>query len=180
LDIELKGISGIQLKNILEENNDETPIIFMTSYSDYMHEAFGLNVCNYLTKPIEEEIIFKELDKIRKKMLYNPILETGVEEKPCVAIKDIFYVKYERDYPVIITNRENIIVKGSLNVIEEKLECFGFFRANKSCIVNLDKLNKKEDVLFMPDGKSIVLSRRRKTEFREKYKEFILQKFQDM
>lgn len=54
LDIEMEGISGIQLKNWLWREDEDTKIVFVTKHSEEMPEAFGKNVYGFLHKPLKE------------------------------------------------------------------------------------------------------------------------------
>src|ERR1044071_7335461 len=50
LDIEMKGMSGIELTQKLKDRS--TLIIFTTAKTEYAVEAFELNVVDYLVKPV--------------------------------------------------------------------------------------------------------------------------------
>lgn len=62
LDIEMGKISGIEVKDQLLEKNCETQIVFLTSHSECMKEAFGRNVVGF----IEKKNITDELSVILK------------------------------------------------------------------------------------------------------------------
>ncbi|MEG0410091.1 MAG: LytTR family DNA-binding domain-containing protein [Erysipelotrichaceae bacterium] len=50
LDIDMPGINGIETSKVLQMNNLKTIIIFITSKSEYMPEAFGLNIFGFIEK----------------------------------------------------------------------------------------------------------------------------------
>ena len=61
LDIELPEIDGIKLsKSVI---NKKTKIVFLTSTSDRVYEAFGENVLGYLLKSNDIEINVNQLIK---------------------------------------------------------------------------------------------------------------------
>ena len=60
LDIEMPGITGLQVADIISENKK---IIFTTAYKEYAAEAFDLNVVDYVRKPIKKKDSFKLLIK---------------------------------------------------------------------------------------------------------------------
>lgn len=68
LDIEMTGMDGIQVKNLLETQNAQAKIIFLTSHEERMIEAFGANVIGFLRKPVQEEML---LPIIRKMKLFT-------------------------------------------------------------------------------------------------------------
>ena len=65
LDIEMRGMTGLELAKQLKEINPKVNIIFVTGYSSYMGDAFSLYVSGYITKPATREKVLKELDNLR-------------------------------------------------------------------------------------------------------------------
>ena len=53
LDIELEKEDGIEIKDYMMKNMEETKIVFITSHQDRMPEAFGRNVLGFINKPIQ-------------------------------------------------------------------------------------------------------------------------------
>ena len=49
LDVQMPGLSGITLANNLK---GKTPVILLTAYDTYAVEAYGLDVLDYLLKPV--------------------------------------------------------------------------------------------------------------------------------
>lgn len=65
LDINIKGITGLQLAQKLQEYNPKINIIFCTGYSEYSLDAHDLYCSAYLMKPINDEKLKKALDNLR-------------------------------------------------------------------------------------------------------------------
>lgn len=65
LDIEMKGIGGIELARKLSGINPRLNIIFTTGYSDYALEAVGLHCSGYIMKPVTADKVRTELDRLR-------------------------------------------------------------------------------------------------------------------
>ena len=65
LDINIKGVTGLQLAETLQTHNPKTNIIFCTGYSEYSLEAHDLYCSAYLMKPITDEKIKKALEHLR-------------------------------------------------------------------------------------------------------------------
>ncbi|MCR4654662.1 MAG: response regulator [Lachnospiraceae bacterium] len=67
LDIEMPGMSGLELAKCLKEQvSPKMNIIFTTGYDEYVQEAFmQLRASGYLMKPVTGEMILKELDNLR-------------------------------------------------------------------------------------------------------------------
>ena len=65
LDIELGGISGIELAKKIKTVFPFCNIVFCTGYRTHAIEAFGLGACDYLVKPITEEKLRHSLSQLR-------------------------------------------------------------------------------------------------------------------
>lgn len=65
LDIELRTSSGLKLAERLKQLDPETNIIYVTSYRQYMEQAWGQHVSGYVLKPLTAEKARRELDNLR-------------------------------------------------------------------------------------------------------------------
>lgn len=75
LDIEMFGISGIELAKKFKDKCNNINIIFVTGYSEYALEAVSLRASGYLIKPASEDKVLEELENLR-----NPV-EKNIKER---------------------------------------------------------------------------------------------------
>lgn len=158
LDIEMPGKNGIEIKDMLETEED-TYILFLTGYGEFMQRAFGKNVCGFLEKPADEGKIAYYLDKIEN---YQAIEQNIYLEdiQKVVRLKEIQYIKAENQYSHLHMDSEKVIItRKNLGTLEKEIEFYGFFRTHRSYIVNFRyvKIIKKEVVLY--DGTKIKIAR---------------------
>ena len=66
LDIEMVGMSGVELAKELKKYNSEINIVFCTGYGNYRDKAFELHASGYLMKPITPEKVKNELENLRR------------------------------------------------------------------------------------------------------------------
>lgn len=66
LDIELPGMSGIELAKKLKETNENINIIFVTAYREYAVDAFDLYASGYLMKPLTVEAVRGAVENLRR------------------------------------------------------------------------------------------------------------------
>ena len=66
LDIEMVGMSGVELAEELKKYNAEINIVFCTGYGNYRDKAFELHASGYLMKPITPEKVKRELENLRR------------------------------------------------------------------------------------------------------------------
>ena len=65
LDIEMPGKSGLVIRDELEKKNADSLIIFVTSHSETVWEAFGRNVIGFFEKPMDYERLCKLMKTVR-------------------------------------------------------------------------------------------------------------------
>lgn len=65
LDIQMWGMSGLEVAVTLKKIKHTTNIIFVTAYNQYQGDAFGLHASGYLMKPPTKEAILKEIENLR-------------------------------------------------------------------------------------------------------------------
>ncbi|MDO5837119.1 MAG: response regulator, partial [Methanobacterium sp.] len=75
LDINLRGIGGIELAKEIHRLQPECGIIFCTGYEEYALQAFGVQALGYLLKPVTEEAVQKEIDHVLELKGVKPMLK---------------------------------------------------------------------------------------------------------
>lgn len=65
LDIQMRGITGLELAKKLKEINPKINIIFVTGYDEYAGKALTMHASGYVMKPVTPEKISKELCDLR-------------------------------------------------------------------------------------------------------------------
>ena len=68
LDINMRGMDGIELAKALRDFNQSCFIVFCTGYGEYAIDAFGLHATGYLLKPILPDKIHAEVEYISNAM----------------------------------------------------------------------------------------------------------------
>lgn len=66
LDIEFPNLSGIEIAEAIRENNHTCPIIFTTSFKEYMDKAFKVNTFDYILKPVSKDNLYPALNRAMK------------------------------------------------------------------------------------------------------------------
>ena len=149
LDINLGDINGTVLVNALKNMQPAMKIVFVTAYSEYAVKAFVLEVEDYIMKPFDK----KRLEKMLKKCKITKKAEKGTDSVRRIAINtegktifkevgDIVYIEtYNRG--CMIHTVENDYFEGkTIGEFEKKLGDMGFFRSQKSFLVNLNKVKE--------------------------------------
>ena len=61
LDINMRGMTGVELAKKLKDLCPKINIIFVTGYEEYKGDAMDLRASGYILKPVTKEQIDKEL-----------------------------------------------------------------------------------------------------------------------
>lgn len=152
LDIEMPGMSGIELLKLLPAG---TLVVFITSNKQYAVEAFELNVVDYLVKPVTLPRLVQAVEKVREILLRNDseikkaeddylfIRDNNMLRK--IGIGEILWIEAMGDYIKIHTPGNWHIVHTTLKTAEEKIRSGKLMRVHRSYIVSLDKIDSIED-----------------------------------
>jgi len=175
LDIEMGGISGLDVKEWLEKQKSNAFIVFVTNHGERMQEAFGEKVCAFLKKPVMPQDVEKALKKIivnyRGCQKVSVKSEEGISE---IEVQDILYIQGNHVYAdICLCNGNRHITRETLCSLGEKLKQYGFLRIHKSYLVNMRGIDRAtKSGVIMQDGTELAIGRKFREDFREKYHEY--------
>lgn len=165
LDIEMPDMNGIEIKNKMESLDSRTFILYMTNYSHFMQDAFGVNVLGYVFKWDMEKRLLKTIDTVVNKVCKYAIVN-GVYDS-----REILYIKSRRSYCEInfVNGEQKTVPKKPLNEYEKELVEVNFLRVHKSYLVNLRWVTKmsKEQVFF--ENVTVPIAKRRWAHVKEEW-----------
>ncbi len=157
LDIEMPGMSGIELLKSLEDK----PLTILTSANTgYALEAFELNVVDYIVKPVFLPRLLTAVRRAiellqQKDIVINDVAQDYIFIKDGKIIRkllfdDIYFMEAKGDYVKIHFAEKYYIIHATLKTLEEKLSVRKFIRVHRSYIVSIEKIDYIEDnVLYL-------------------------------
>ena len=96
LDIEMNGISGMDLAARVSTQDEEIPILFITGYEKYMAQGYEVSAIQYLLKPVNKEKLFRVMDRLQKGRKQEDKLVFQTEEGALLLTpSDIWYAEAE-------------------------------------------------------------------------------------
>ena len=164
LDINMPKINGI---DFLKSSKLDLNIIITTAYPIYAVEAYGLNVLDYLVKPIPFERFLKACNKAKElKVKKLPVAtpasdhffikcENQIEK---VLYNDLLYVEAMMNYVMLHTNAKKMMVYVTIKGLEEQLPADQFIKVHKSFIVNISKIKSIEGNILNIGNEKIAIS----------------------
>ena len=164
LDIELPGLSGLDLADLLKEWNKDVFIVFVTAYRDYAVQAFELHSIDYLMKPIMSERLEKTILRIQEQLEKRTTEKTNAT-LPSKALKIICFKEfavYHHNTPVkwktgkvkelfayFITNHQDPIHRDT--IIEALWNDVEYQKAKIQLHTAISYLRKTLDAMGYPD-----------------------------
>ena len=154
LDIQMPGISGIELAHKLTELKNPPLLVMVTAHPEYALDAFDTPAVGYITKPVTEEKIAGVMGKIGNLLhASKPPSRTDVN-KICVQAGGRIIPLAAEDIALVVVKEKNVYVRtkqheystafsfqGIAEILLERSSARGkFLQVHRQYIVNLDKV----------------------------------------
>lgn len=167
LDIDMPEINGLEVAEVIKENNLATEIVFTTAHSKYAFKSLKVQPLDYLVKPFgPEELISvinryktrakrKELERrmdifIRSNRKTPKVKLTTQSGIVFINPDEIMMIQAETNYSYVFLNNNNVeLITQNLQKIIDLIDSPSLVKANRSTYINLqylrriDKKNKK-------------------------------------
>lgn len=169
LDIEMPAPSGMDIARCLRnQGSDDTFIVFITSYPQYMKDSFEVQPFQFLTKPIDFPMIEKLISDIVQRYQHSHTTKIIIDvdgEEHFIHINDILYmqaVKTKRPILNYVFSDAALIAQGTIKEWEETLSNYGFISPCRGYLVNIRHIHSfNQTRLLLTNGSEIPISRRR-------------------
>jgi DNA-binding LytR/AlgR family response regulator len=167
LDINMPKINGIEFLKTTKLN---ASIIMTTAYTDYAVEAFGLEVLDYLVKPIAFDRFLKACNKaketegLKKTIQVQPNKANDHFFVKCnnqiekIFYDDLMYAEAMLNYVMLYTNSKKMMVYVTIKSLEEQLPADSFIKVHKSFIVNIHKVKSIDGNILDIGNEKITIS----------------------
>jgi len=189
LDVEMPQENGTAIYDYIDNPRFKT--IFITAFPDYAAKAFRLNSVDYLVKPIKPSELKDAIAKVKsilennlafdslilhQKSQDDKITFTAVDTIEIFTIKNILYCKAENNYTCVFGTDKKSFVSKTLGHYEDLLTPYGFYRVNRSHLINMryiERVDKISPEVILKNNIHIPISGRRKKHFFEVLSGFI-------
>ena len=158
LDINMPGLSGIELAGVLANFSDRPAIVFVTAHDDKAVAAFDVGAVDYLLKPIREDRLDEAIRRVLSAQAAPPAASQTAEvpdqsggrrtESDVVPAElggvthlvprdSIGWVEAEGDYARLHSASGSHLVRIPLSTLETRWRDHGFQRVHRSYLVSL-------------------------------------------
>lgn len=176
LDIEMPGISGMEIPQQLKGFLPNVRIIFVTSHTEYAIDAFELSIFRYVPKNNLEVKLAAAVTDAAKLIELEAGQEYTIQtasrmEK--IPYKDIFYIQRDGKNASIISSVGIAKVRKSLQQVFDELNTPEFIFVDRGCIVNIIQIMKISDgMVVLKNGEQLPISRSHLQEVKQKINQF--------
>lgn len=175
LDVQMPGLSGIELAEVLTRFRTPPALVFVTAHDEHAVAAFDLDAVDYVLKPIRED----RLAEAVRRVLHQSRPEADDDQ---VAVErggvtrfvprgDIRYVEAEGDYARLHTSSGSHLVRTPLTQLEQEWAEAGFVRVHRSLLIAtayVEELRVDAGRTYVVvDGRQLAVSRRHTRELRD-------------
>lgn len=159
LDMQMKDLDGIQTARKIRKQNKNTIIIFVTSYTNMVYDAFEVKAFRYLLKSKVEE----QLDNILKEAIEeigedkrNLFVFSFQSTNHMIPFQDIIYFESKKRSIYVYTKDREFNYYGKLKDVEEQTKDMNFIRSHQSFLVNLKHVEEIKGFEIVLDTKQVL------------------------
>lgn len=178
LDIQMPGLTGLELAQVLARFRTPPPVVFVTAHDEHAVEAFDLRAVDYVLKPVRQDRL---AEAVRRVLAGGgkpaepvdeqiPVDRGGVTR--FVRRSEIRYVEAQGDYARLhLGSGEAYLVRIPLSTLEEEWRPHGFWRIHRSLLVALAHVDEiRTDMgrcTVLVGGAELPVARRHTRELRD-------------
>ena len=176
LDIEMPGISGMEIPQQIKDFLPNVKIIFVTSHTEYAIDAFELSIFRYVPKSsLANKLTAAIVDAARLIELEagrEYIIQT-MNRMEKIPFKEIYYIQRDGKNASIVSNAGISKVRKSLQQVFDELNAPEFIFIDRGYIVNIIQIMKVSDgMAVLKNGEQLPISRSHLQEVKQQINRF--------
>lgn len=175
LDIEMRGIDGLETARRVRALLPDCYIIFITSHDEFALTGYEVQAFRYLVKPVQPEKLTEAISAVRAELADQ--LTLHVEDGPVEALvraRDIFYVEAQDKRVRLVTARETFSDRRGIDEVAALLAQEDFYRVHRSYLINLRYVAFMDGTTVqLVNGDQVPISRLRKKAFKNAFQTYV-------
>ncbi len=184
LDVQMPGLDGF---GVIQALDDPPAVIFVTAYDEYAIRAFEVHALDYLLKPFSQERLERAVRRAQEALAgeqdlathLGPLLQSlaaegrylnrlAVHDRDRIHVlgtEEVDWIGIEEEQVMVHAGNQVYPIRRTLTELEARLDPKRFFRAHRSALVNLDRVQeiipwfKGSHILRLTTGAEVDLSR---------------------
>ncbi|MDE6739845.1 MAG: LytTR family DNA-binding domain-containing protein [Lachnospiraceae bacterium] len=138
LDVEMKGLSGMETAEKIRTFNDDLIIVFVTGYSDYVFDGYRVGALDYLMKPVSIQRLTDLFHRVRAKLTREEsqtFTIKNIDGTWRFKLRDILYFYSDKRKVTLVTPTGEYPFYAKLDEIETQLASH-FVRIHQRYLIN--------------------------------------------
>lgn len=176
MDFQMEGLDGLQTSKELRKKNKNVVIIFMTSFSSVVFDAFEVNAFRFLLKPIDPQKLEEALnDCICSLENDDDYIVLKIDDMAKrIRIDDIICAEASDKYCYISIKNESLLYKKTLTEFEKQLPSDKFFRCHRTYLVGMKHIVSHNNNEILLDNKErALISKMKAATFKSSFLSYI-------
>ena len=162
LDVQMPGMTGFEVLRHLPADVEHPHVVFVTGFDQHALEAFEADAIAYLLKPIQQEKLIHVIERIIRlhrrdqereqervvrvsSALSSPMRQVVVRQRNRFLLlrpSAIVFFRVEDGVARAFTANESYSINFQMAELEAALPAEGFFRASRSILINVDRIQE--------------------------------------
>ncbi len=178
MDIQLGASNGIELAKELRQYQQNTKIVFVSAFPEYVFDTFVVHPEYFLRKPID----YTELEKVmlaltaeltannEEELTVKAVPDNSVQVIKLQRLKAIKLLDSDKRLLQFITTDQEILARGRLDHFKNVLNDLAFYQSYRNTIVNLSFIQKIDhDEIELDSGERLPLAATKRSELLKKF-----------
>nr|WP_297770370.1 LytTR family DNA-binding domain-containing protein [uncultured Butyrivibrio sp.] len=192
LDIDMPGMSGMELAEKIRETDKDVVIVFCTNLQQFAINGYSVGALGFMVKPVQPYALNLTMDRAINAVKMNQkhnntdsdtkfVLKDGTISR-LVSVSDIDYIEVRQHYLLYNIKDSNtgarIVIKnrGTMQEAVERLSQYGFWRCSSSFLVNIKSVTAVSRVNVFIGNELLPIGRTFKESFMDAFSRYLAKK----
>lgn len=177
LDINLKGMTGIELAKKIRESNTNIIIFFVTNLGQYAINGYEVSALDFCLKPISYPDFKMKMIKVVNAFNKNADLVFTIDTidgiQKVISARKLKFVETIKHYLVFHYEDGDYKTRGTMKDIETKLSIPCFIKINSGYLINMDYISSIDGCDVLIGDVRLPISRSKKNAFLISFSNYI-------
>ncbi len=192
LDIDMPGMSGMELAEKIRETDHEVVIIFCTNLQQFAINGYSVGALGFMVKPVQTYAFNLNMERALTAVSRNHsrdnkdtetkfVLRDGTISR-LVSVSDIDYIEVRQHYLLYnvkdSTSGARVVIKnrGTMQEAVERLSPYGFWRCSSSFLVNIRSVTAVSRINVFIGDELLPIGRTFKESFMDAFSRYLAKK----
>ena len=170
-------MNGIDVIDALRKRNDNTVVIFISSYKEMVFDSMKVQTYRFLVKPLDDQKLHEALTAFLTMRNNDSVIllkNDKLDAIERVSESSIIYAEADNIYCKVRTYENTYVYKNTLSKFERELKQNFFYRTHRSYIVNFKYIsNYTQTEILLSNNERALLTKTKYQHFQKEYINFI-------